>query len=81
MIAPFHQIDLTYVSRLNRLEKIYKDGENILKECEDTWDYLLESETVSIPRLNVLQDKMESVRELMATLKQEMKKIKLELSN
>jgi len=81
MIKPFQQIDLTYVTRLNRLDKIYKDGEKILKECQNTWDYLLDTEEVSIPKLNVLQDKMESVREIMATIKQEMSRIKLELSN
>lgn len=81
MIPPFQQIDLTYVTRLNRLNNIYKDGEKILKECQNTWDYLLDTEMISIPRLNVLQDKMESVKEIMAALKHEMNRIKLELSN
>ena len=81
MIAPFKQIDLTYASRLNRLNKIYQDGENILKEIEETWDYLLEFETVNIPKLNVLQDKMDSVKTIMGALKNEINIIKLELSN
>jgi hypothetical protein len=81
MIKAFQQIDLTYINRLNRLDRIYKDGEKILQECQDTWDYLLETEKVSIPKLNVLHDKMESVKEIMTTIKQEMNRIKLELSN
>jgi hypothetical protein len=81
MIKPFQQIDLTYVTRLERIDKIYKDGEKILKECQDTWDYLLDTETVSIPKLNVLQSQMDSVKQTMAALKNERTRIKLEVSN
>ena len=30
---------------IKRLEKIYKDGQDILDDCQETWDYLIETET------------------------------------
>ncbi|HPI82189.1 MAG TPA: hypothetical protein PK122_03085 [Candidatus Paceibacterota bacterium] len=73
--------DFTYISRIKRLEKIYKDGQDILDDCQETWDYLIETETGNCIKLNIIADKIESVSQIMKALRDEIKRIKLEISN
>jgi hypothetical protein len=63
------------------MEKILHEGEKIMKDCENTWDYLLDQELGGCERLNVLVDRMQSVKEVLQAVRNEMKKIKSELSN
>ena len=56
--------DFTYISRIKRLEKIYKDGQDILDDCQETWDYLIETETGNCVKLNIIADILVSPRNL-----------------
>jgi len=74
-------IDFTHIARLKRIEKVYDDGQKILDECQETWNYYLDMETGDCIKLNILASQMESTRLIMKTLREEMNRINLELSN
>ena len=74
-------IDPTYITRLNQLNKAYEDGQKVIKGCEDSWEHLLDMETVNIDKLNDFRDKMDSVEQNMSIIKNEINRITLELSN
>ena len=72
---------ISYISKLYNLEKLYKDGEALLKKNEDIWDQIVEEEEANPIRLTMLMDKIDSTKVKMQELKETIHNIKLMLSN
>lgn len=78
MIKP---TNFDHISRLKRLEEVYDNGQRILRECEEYWNYYLDTETGDCIKLNILAAQMDSTSLILKTLKIEMERLILELSN
>ena len=74
------QRNFSYISRLEKLEKLYLTGESLLKKNEEMWDQLVEEECNPI-KLTMLADKIEETRIKMNQLKKAIQEIKLILAN
>ena len=72
----------TYPNRLiilQKLEETLYSGEKILKKYEELWEEYLEmGDCIS---LNIIAARMETNKEVTATVKKAIREIKLELSN
>jgi hypothetical protein len=73
--------DFIYTERIKRLEKLYQDGIDLLKENKRQWDKAVDDETCNPIMLNIIADNMYSMEETLRVIKERMGTIKLEISN
>lgn len=73
--------DFIYTEKLHRLDKLYKDGLDLLKANQAAWDKAVDDETCNVIMLNLLADNMYSMEETLRVIKERMSTIKLEISN
>jgi DNA repair exonuclease SbcCD ATPase subunit len=73
--------DFYYLPRVKNLEREYNKCEDYLKNLQQEFDQLLDYETCSTHKLNVIADKMQTAKDLMKAINQQVKKLKYEFCN
>jgi hypothetical protein len=73
--------DFYYLPRVNNLKSEYKKCESRLRELEDEFDKEIYFETCSTYTLNIISDKIFTVKEIMKAIMGQIKRLQSEFCN